>query len=70
MGTTSRGKEECQRGSVVWKRGVPQKVLEKRGMKKKSIKFKLRSAERGGVKECGMKFMSTEIGWVEECGMK
>jgi len=46
-------------GSVVWKRGVPQKVLEKRGMKKKSVKFKLRSAERGGVKECRMKWRST-----------
>jgi len=32
MGTTSRGKEERQSGSVVWKRGVPQMVLEKHGM--------------------------------------
>ena len=47
MGTTSSVKEERQMGIVVWKRGVPQKVLEKRGMKKKSVKFKLRSAERG-----------------------
>jgi len=54
MGTTTRGKEEHQMGSVVWKRGVPQKVLEKCGMKKKRVKFKLRSAERGGVKECRM----------------
>jgi len=37
-------------GSVVWKRGVPQTVLEKRGMKKKSVKFELRSAERGGCR--------------------
>jgi len=37
-------------GSVVWTRGVPQKELEKRGMKKKIIKFKLRSAERGGCR--------------------
>jgi len=49
-------------GSVAWKRGVPQKVLEKHGMKKKSVKFKLRSAERGGVKECGMKLRSAERG--------
>jgi len=49
MGTT-RGKDKRQMGSVVWKRGVPQKVLEKRGMKKKSVKFKLRSAERGGFR--------------------
>jgi hypothetical protein len=61
MGTT-RGKEERQMGSIVWKRGVPQKVLEKHGMKKKSIKFKLMSAERGGVKECGMEMRSAEIG--------
>jgi len=47
MRTTSRGKEERQMGSVVWKRGVPQKVLEKHRMKKMSIKFKLRSAENG-----------------------
>jgi len=47
MGTTSRGKEECQMKSVVLKRGVPQMVLEKRGMKKKSMKFKRRSAGRG-----------------------
>jgi len=62
MGTTIRGKEERQMGSVVWKRGVPQKVLEKRRMKKKSVKFKLRSTERGGVKECGMKLRSAERG--------
>jgi len=35
MGTTNRGKEERQMGSVVWKRGVPQKVLEMHGMKKR-----------------------------------
>jgi len=50
MGTTIRGKEERQMGSVVWKREVPQTVLEKRGMKKKSVKFKLRSAKRGGCR--------------------
>jgi len=50
MGTTSRGKEERQMGSFVWKRGVPQTGLEKRAMKKKSIKFKLRWAERGGCR--------------------
>jgi len=61
MGTT-RGKEERQMGTVVWKRGVPQKVLQKRSMKKKSIKLKLRSAERGGVKEYGMKFRRAESG--------
>ena len=60
MGTTSRGKAECQMGSVVWKRGVRQKVLEKRGMKKQSVKFKLRSAERVVVKECGMELRSAE----------
>jgi hypothetical protein len=38
MGTTTRGKEERQMGNVVWKRGVPQKVMEKHGMKKKSYK--------------------------------
>jgi len=62
MGTTTRGKEERQVRSVVWKRRVPQKVLEKRGMRKKSVKFKLRSAERGGVKEYGMKLRSAERG--------
>jgi len=49
-------------GSVEWKRGVPQKVLEKHGMKKKSVKIKLRSAKRGGVKECGMKLRSAGRG--------
>jgi len=64
MGTTTRGKEECQIGSVAWRREVPQKVLQKHGMKKKRIKFKLRSAERGGVKECGMELRNAEIrGW-------
>ena len=62
MGTTSRGNKERQMGSVVWKRGVPQKVLEKRRMKKKSIKFRLRSAEKGGVMECGMKLRRAERG--------
>jgi len=62
MGTTTRGKEERQVRSVVWKRRVPQKVLEKRGMKKKSVKFKLRSTERGGVKEYGMTLRSAKRG--------
>jgi len=62
METTTRGKEERQMGSVVWKRGVLQKVLEKRGMKKRSVNFKLRSTEREGVKECGMKLRSAETG--------
>jgi len=53
-------KRSAKMGSVVWKRGVEQKVLEKRGMKKKRIKSMLRSAERGGVKECGMKLKSTQ----------
>jgi len=70
MGTTTSGKEEYQMGSDVWKGGVTQKVLEKRGMKKKSVKSKLSSAERGGVKECGMKFRSAKRGEVQECGMK
>jgi len=60
--TTTRGIEECQMGRVVWKRGVPQKVLEKYGIKKKRVKFKLRSAEKEGVKECGMKLRSVERG--------
>jgi len=63
MGTTTRGKEEHQMGSVVWKRGVPQKVLEKRRMKKMSIKFKQGSSERGRVKKCRMKLRSAERGW-------
>jgi len=62
MGTTTSGKEERQMGSVVWKRGVPQEVLEKRGMKMKRKQFKLRSAESGGVKQCGMKLRSAERG--------
>jgi len=61
MGTTCMGKEKLQMGSVVLKRGVPQKVLEKRGMKKKNAKFKLRSAERGGVQVCPMTLRSAEI---------
>jgi len=69
MGTTTRGKEECQLGSNVWKREVPQKVLEKPGMKKNSVKSKPRSAESGGVKECGMTLRSPKRGWVMECRM-
>jgi hypothetical protein len=48
MVTTTRGQEERQMGSVVWKRGVPEKVLEKRGMKKKRVKSYLRFPKRGG----------------------
>jgi hypothetical protein len=36
--------------SIQWKTGILQKMLEKCGMKKKSVKFRLRRAERGGVK--------------------
>jgi len=49
-------------GSIVWKRGVPKKELEKCGMKKKSVKFKLRSAEIEGVRECRKKLRSAERG--------
>jgi hypothetical protein len=57
-------------GSVVWKRRVPQKVLEKHGMKKKkSVKSKLRSAERGGVEEYRMKLRSVKSGGVGKCGI-
>jgi hypothetical protein len=52
------------------KRRVPQKVLEKCGMTKKSIKCKLSCTERGGVKECGMNLRSADKEWVKECGMK
>jgi len=62
MGTTTRGKEERQMGSIVWKRRLPQKVLEKHWMKKKSIKSKLKSVERERVMECGMNFRSTKRG--------
>jgi hypothetical protein len=47
---------------------VPQKELEKRGMKMKSVMFKLRSAERGGVKECGMKLMNAKRGGCRSAG--
>jgi len=49
-------------GSVVWKKRVPQKVLEKHRMKKKSVKSKLRSTERGRVKECRMIFRGADRG--------
>jgi hypothetical protein len=62
MGITTRAKEECQMGSVGWKREVPQKVLQKRGMKKQTVKFKLRSAKKGEVKECEMKLRRAERG--------
>jgi len=61
-GSTTSGKEEQQMASVRWKRGVPQKVLEKRGMKMNSVKFKLRSAKRGEVEECKMKLRSAKRG--------
>jgi len=69
MGITTSEKEERQMGSVVSKRGVPQKVLEKCRMKMKSVKLKLRSTKRGGVKECGMKLRSAARRCVKECGM-
>jgi hypothetical protein len=50
--------------------GVPQKVLEKCGMKKKSVKFKLRSTEGGGVKQYAMKLWSAESGGVTQYGLK
>jgi hypothetical protein len=46
----------------VWKREVTQKVLQKRGMKKISIKSTLRSAKREGVKKYEMKLRSTKRG--------
>jgi hypothetical protein len=49
-------------GSNVWKRGVRHKVLEKPRMNKKSVKVQLRSAERGGVMECRMKWRRAESG--------
>jgi hypothetical protein len=64
------GKEERQMESIVCKRGVPQKVLQKHGMKKKRVKSNLGTAERRGVKGCGMKLRSAETGGVKECGMK
>jgi len=62
MGTTTSGKVERQMVSDVWKRGVPQTVLEKCGMKKKSIKFNLRNTERGEDMECRMKLRSAKRG--------
>ena len=44
-------------------------MLKKRRMKKKSVKSKLWSAKRGGVKGCGMKLRRAERGGVKECGM-
>jgi hypothetical protein len=70
MGTTTMGKEEHQMESIVWKRGVSQKVLQKHGMKKKSVKSNLGMAERRGVKGCAMKLRSAETGGVKEGGMK
>jgi len=55
-------KRSAKMGSVVWKRGVTQKVLEKSGMKKTSVKSKLSSAESGRVKECRFKLRSTKRG--------
>jgi hypothetical protein len=62
MGTTTRRKEERQMGSDVWEGKVLQEVLEKIGMKKKTVKFRAKSAERGGVEESRMKLRSAEIG--------
>jgi hypothetical protein len=49
-------------GSVAWKRLVLQKVLQIGEMKKKRVKFKLSSAEKWRVKECGMKLKKSETG--------
>jgi len=59
-GNNYQGKRGVPGAECCVERRVPQKVLEKRGMKKKSVKFKLRSTERGGVKEYGMKLRSAE----------
>ena len=69
-GNNYQGKREAPDGECCVERGVTQKVLEKRGMKRKNIKCKLRSAERGGVKECGMKLRSAARGGVKEQGMQ
>jgi len=53
-------KKSAKKGSVVRKRGVTQKVLEKRVMKKKSTESNRRSTERGAVKEYVMKLGSSE----------
>jgi hypothetical protein len=47
-------------GSVVWKREVTQKVMEKSRMTRKSVESMLSSPERGGVKECGMELMRAD----------
>jgi hypothetical protein len=62
MKTTTCGQAQCQMGSVVWKREVPQMVSAKHGMKMNSIKFKLRSSKRGRVKECGMNLRKAKSG--------
>ena len=51
-------------GSIVWKRRVTQKVLEKYRIKKKIVKSKLRSTERGRVQQCVIKLRSAKNGWV------
>ena len=48
MGTT-RGKEERQMGSVVWKREVPQTVLEKCGMKRRASSLRSEALKEEGV---------------------
>jgi hypothetical protein len=69
MGTTTWVKVERQMRSIVRKRGVPQKVMEKGGMEIKSATFMLRRARRRGVKEGRMKLRSSKRGWVKECRM-
>jgi hypothetical protein len=56
--------------SDVWKRGVPEKVLKKCGMKKKSVKSKLGSTKRVVVKECGIQLRNTKRGWFKGCGIQ
>jgi hypothetical protein len=60
MGKTTSGKLKHQMGSVVWKREVTQKVMEKSRMTRKSVESMLSSTERGGVKECGMELMRAD----------
>jgi len=56
-------------GSIVWERGVTHKVLKTSGMKQKRVISQLRSIERGGVNECGMKLGHSERVRFQECGL-
>jgi len=68
-GNNYQGKRGAPDGECLWKGGVPQTVLEKCRIKRKSVKSKLRSAEGGRVKVCRMKLRSAERGgqavWIE-----